>query len=246
MSMLPGLFPLRRAAVARPRSRRRDTPARRLARIAGGVAIALVLIPLILTPLYAVVRPASTVMLAGWLTGQPVDRRWIALDDIAPVLPRTVITAEDGRYCSHHGVDWSAVTDVIGAGDGVPRGASTITMQTVKNLYLWPQRSYLRKFLEVPLAYYADFVLGKRRVLEIYLNVAEWGPGIYGVEAAAQRYFNRSAANLDARRAGLLAAALPNPFVRDLAKPGPSLQHLARVLSTRAARAAAETACINR
>ena len=242
---LPGLFITRRSASAR-RSRRGNTPVRRLARIAGGIAIALVLIPLILTPLYAIVRPASTVMLAGWLTGQAVDRRWIALDDIAPILPRTVITAEDGRYCSHHGVDWSAITDVIGADDGPARGASTITMQTVKNLFLWPQRSYLRKLFEVPLAYYADFVLGKRRILEIYLNVAEWGPGIYGVEAAAQRYFNRSAANLDARRAGLLAAALPNPLIRDLAKPGPRLQHLARVLSARAARTAAETACISR
>jgi monofunctional biosynthetic peptidoglycan transglycosylase len=238
---LTGFFNLRRFGA-----RGRESPLRRGLRIAGAVAIGLVLVPLILTPLYAVVRPISTVMIASWLTGQSVDRRWVNLDDIAPVLPRTVVTAEDSRFCSHFGVDWTAVSDVLDLSGGTPRGASTVTMQTVKNLYLWPARSYLRKALEVPLAYYADAVLGKRRVLEIYLNVAEWGPGIFGVEAAARRYFNRSAANLDARQAALLAAALPNPLVRNPARPDARLRQLANTLAARAARAAADTSCLVR
>jgi monofunctional biosynthetic peptidoglycan transglycosylase len=236
---LAGLFTMRRGAKSPA-----ETPARKILRIAGGVLLALFLIPLILTPLYWVIRPASTQMLFGWLTFQSVDRRWVSLDDMAPVLPRTVVTAEDSRYCEHRGVDWDAVSDVIDTTRGAPRGASTITMQTVKNLYLWQSRSYVRKFLEVPLAYYADAVLGKRRTLEIYLNVAEWGPGIYGVEAAAQRYFNRPASKLDARQASLLAAALPNPLVRNAGKPSARLQHLARILATRASRTAADISCL--
>jgi monofunctional biosynthetic peptidoglycan transglycosylase len=238
---LAGLF-----AARRTRARRQETPLRRTLRIAGILVLALIFIPLILTPLYTIIRPASTVMLLNWITLQPVDRRWVSLDDIAPIVPRTIVSAEDSRYCAHLGVDWSAVSDVLDSAGDTPRGASTITMQTVKNLYLWQGRSYLRKALEVPLAYYADIVLGKRRVLEIYLNVAEWGPGIFGVEAAAQRYFNRSAASLDPRQAGLLAAALPNPLVRNPGRPDSRLRQRANVLAGRAARAAADTSCLNR
>jgi monofunctional biosynthetic peptidoglycan transglycosylase len=236
---LAGLFAARRA-----RARRRDTSFRRFLRIAGIVVLALIFIPLILTPLYTVIRPASTTMLFDWLTFQQVDRRWVSLDEVAPIVPRTIVSAEDGRYCEHPGVDWDAVSDVLDSDS--TRGASTITMQTVKNLYLWQGRSYLRKALEVPLAYYADTVLGKRRVLEIYINVAEWGPGIFGVEAAAQRYFRRSAANLDPRQAGLLAAALPNPLVRNPGRPDARLRQLGNMLTSRAARAAADTSCIER
>lgn len=236
---LAGLFTIRRT-----RAGRQETPLRTGLRIAGIVAIALILIPLILTPLYTIFRPASTVMLFNWLTLRPVERQWVGLDDIAPIVPRTVISAEDSRFCSHPGVDWDAVSDVLGSESS--RGASTITMQTVKNLYLWQGRSYLRKALEVPLAYYADAILGKRRVLEIYLNVAEWGPGIFGVEAAAQRYFRRSAASLDARQAGLLAAALPNPLIRNPGRPDARLRQLGNMLASRAARAAADTSCLTR
>jgi monofunctional biosynthetic peptidoglycan transglycosylase len=234
---LAGLFTARRT-----RARRQETRLRRILRIVGIVAITLVLIPLILTPLYTVIRPASTVMLFNWFTFQPVDRRWVSLDDIAPIVPRTIITAEDSRFCEHPGVDWDAVSDVLDSESS--RGASTIPMQTVKNLYLWQGRSYLRKALEVPLAYYADIVLGKRRLLEVYLNIAEWGPGIFGVEAAAQRYFKRSAADLDARQAGLLAAALPNPLVRNPGRPDARLRQLGNRLANRAARTAADTSCL--
>lgn len=185
------------------------------------IALALVTLPIALLTLYSFVPPISTLMLGRWITLQPVAREWVALDDIAPALPHAVIAAEDSRFCLHGGVDWSALWQVIDrAGEGGPeRGASTIPMQTVKNLVLWPGRSYLRKGLELPLSVYADIIWSKRRMMENYLNVAEWGEGIFGAEAAAQRYFNKSAKNLTRREAALLAAALPNPRQRNPAQP---------------------------
>src|SRR5690606_3426591 len=128
----------------------------------------------------------STPMAWTWLTGGQVQRDWVPLEAVAPALIRTVMVSEDSRYCSHRGVDWAAVQDVLDANRDTPRGASTIPMQTVKNLFLWQSRSYVRKAIEAPLAYAADFVLGKKRLMEIYLNIAEWGPGIFGAEAAAR------------------------------------------------------------
>jgi monofunctional biosynthetic peptidoglycan transglycosylase len=128
--------------------------------------------------------------------------------------------------------------------DDAPRGASTITMQTVKNLFLWPSRSYVRKAMEVPLAYYADLVLGKRRVMEIYLNVAEWGPGIFGAEAAARHYFDRAAADLSAGQAALMAAALPNPAERDPAHPSRHMRRIAEIIARRAAAAGDYVGCL--
>ncbi|MFD2248720.1 monofunctional biosynthetic peptidoglycan transglycosylase [Pseudochelatococcus lubricantis] len=187
--------------------------------VLAGLATAAV--PLLLLLLYGVVPPVSTLMLGRWLTLQPAEREWVALADIAPALPQAVIASEDSRFCLHGGVDWGALRQVIGdAGDDGPaRGASTIPMQTVKNLVLWPGRSYVRKGLEVPLALYADAIWSKRRMMENYLNIAEWGVGIFGAEAAARRYFGKSARNLTRREAALLATALPNPRQRDPARP---------------------------
>jgi len=117
-------------------------------------------------------------------------------------------------------------------------------MQTVKNLFLWPGRSYLRKALELPLALWLDAVHSKRRIMEIYLNIAEWGPGIYGAEAAARHYFGRSAAALTARQAALLAVTLPNPHARNPAKPGSSLNRLANIIQRRAAGAGGHLECL--
>ena len=147
-----------------------------------------------------------------------------------------MIASEDARFCSHHGVDWGAVSDVIDDivedVNGAPRGASTIPMQTVKNLFLWPWRSYIRKAFEVPMAYVASALWPKRRMIEIYLNIVEWGPGIYGAEAAARRHFGKSARNLNGGEAALLAAALPNPKVRRAGRPGPLTRAAAqRILS---------------
>jgi monofunctional glycosyltransferase len=157
----------------------------------------------------------STLMWGRWLTGQGVERVWQPLEQISPALRRAVIAAEDQRYCSHWGVDFDALLDVLNDAGGPARGASTLSMQVAKNLYLWPGRSYLRKALEIPLALVLDRVWGKRRVMEVYLNIAEWGEGIFGAEAAARHYFNASAAKLDGVAAARMVAALPNPRLRD-------------------------------
>ena len=170
--------------------------------------------------LQTIVHPVSTLMLGRWLTGQPVDRRWVPLAAVSPRLVASVILSEDGQFCHEHGVDFSALREVIGDGDGAPtRGASTITMQTAKNLFLWPGRSYLRKALEIPVALALEVFWGKRRVMEAYLNVAEWGRGVFGAEAAAQVHFHKSARDLTRREAALLATSLPNPILRDPARP---------------------------
>ncbi|MBK5960114.1 monofunctional biosynthetic peptidoglycan transglycosylase [Rhodoplanes elegans] len=208
------------------------------------VVLVLLLLPYVLTPFLHFGRPVSTLMLGRWLTGQRVERVWVPLADIAPVLPRTVIVAEDARFCGHRGVDLAEIRDAI-EDDGLlgARGASTISQQLAKNVFLWPGRSFVRKALEAPLAVWMDLVLGKRRVMELYLNVAEWGPdGEFGAEAGARRAFGRSARDLSAGQAALMAAMLPDPHRRNAAKPGPGLRRLAGIHERRAAKALA--ACV--
>jgi monofunctional biosynthetic peptidoglycan transglycosylase len=192
---------------------------RRLVRLILGGALLLVGLGVLLSLVALVVTPPSTLMLGRWATGQPVERVTVPLSAISPELGRAVLASEDARFCLHHGVDWGALQDVIDDEDGPSRGASTITMQTAKNVFLWPSRSYVRKALEIPLALYLDLVWGKRRTLEIYLNVAEWGDGIFGAEAAAQHHFGKPARNLSRREAVLLATSLPNPHLRNPARP---------------------------
>jgi monofunctional biosynthetic peptidoglycan transglycosylase len=195
------------------------------------VVVVLVAIPLVLTPIYAIrsIHPVSTLMLADHFTFRPVLRDWVPLEEIAPVMVHSVLMSEDGQFCRHDGIDWGemrAVVDAALAGEET-RGASTIPMQTVKNLFLWNDRSYLRKALEAPLALYFDLLVSKRRIMEIYLNVAEWDTGVYGIGAASQHYFGRAASDLSARQAALLAVTLPAPGVRNPASPGPGLDRLA-------------------
>jgi monofunctional glycosyltransferase len=209
-------------------------------RLAKVLAIALVLVllfPYLLVPLYRVVDPVSTLMLWRWATGARVARSKVPLERIAPVLSATVIASEDARFCTHHGVDWEEIREAIGEADDLSdaRGGSTITQQLAKNLFLWGGRSYLRKALELPLALWIDLVLPKRRILEIYLNVAEWGPsGQFGVEAGSRYAFGRVARDASAREAALLAAVLPNPHRRSARLPGPAVRRLAGVLEGRA------------
>jgi monofunctional biosynthetic peptidoglycan transglycosylase len=196
-----------------------------------------VLLPYLVTPLYLFARPVSMPMLWRYATGQPVRHAWLPLSEISPVLPRTVIASEDARFCEHYGVDWRSLKELLEEADDLEdlRGGSTLTQQTVKNLFLWPGRSYLRKALELPLALWVDLILGKRRVMEIYLNIAAWGPGgEFGAEAGAQRAFRKSARDLDAREAALMAAILPNPHRRNAGRPGPAVQRLAHVYVARA------------
>lgn len=158
---------------------------------------------------------ASTLMLGRWLSGEMVERQWVPLERFSPNLVRAVVAAEDQRFCAHWGVDFEALREEMAREGGPTRGASTVSMQVAKNLYLWPGRSYVRKALEIPLALLLDRVWGKRRVMEVYLNIAEWGEGLFGAEAAARYYFNTPAARLDATQVARLVAALPNPFVRE-------------------------------
>jgi monofunctional biosynthetic peptidoglycan transglycosylase len=220
---------------------------KRVLKIALYVVIGVLALPYVLTPLYAVIDPPSTLMLWRTVTGQRVERQFVRLDRIAPALALSVIIAEDGRFCSHRGVDFQGLQDAIADADDADsmRGGSTITQQVAKNLFLWGGRSYVRKALEFPLALWIDLVLSKRRVLEIYLNIAEWGPdGEFGVEAGARRAFNRSARDLSPYQAAMLAAMLPNPVTRDAKKPGPGLRRLAGLYSGRAARSPEAAACL--
>ncbi|SCY28941.1 monofunctional biosynthetic peptidoglycan transglycosylase [Microvirga guangxiensis] len=196
--------------------------------------------------LYWIVPPVSTLMLGRWLTLQGVERTYVPFDEISPHLPLAVMTAEDSRFCSHGGVDWIAVQEVIDDSDedGPSRGASTISMQVAKNLFLTPSRSYLRKGLEIPVAMYLDLIWSKRQMMEVYLNVAEWGEGIFGAEAAAQKYFRKSAKNLTRREAALLAKALPNPLRRNPGRPTARLNALAGQVQARMVGAAPYSECL--
>jgi monofunctional glycosyltransferase len=198
-------------------TRRRTAGRRRLrgwVRRALWTLVVLVALPHLLLLLYRLLPPPVTPLMVMRLTeGAGLSKDWVSLDAIAPSLAEAVIAAEDNRFCVHRGVDWTEMQAAVGEyreSDRV-RGASTITMQTVKNLVLWPGRDVIRKGIEIYLAHYVELLWPKRRILEVYLNVAEWGPGLYGAEAAAQRYFGKAAARLSATESALLAATLPNP-----------------------------------
>jgi len=229
---------------------RSGSPRNTAVRLARGVIVALVgvlLLPYLLTPLYRVVNPVSTVMLVRWLTGKRVVRSFVPLKRIAPVLPRTVIATEDGRFCSHHGIDLVELREAIADAEDLSemRGGSTVTQQVAKNLFLWPGRSVVRKALEFPLALWIDLVLPKRRILEIYLNIAEWGPnGEFGVQAGARHAFNKPASQLSAGEAALLAAILPNPKRRSAKRPRTGVRRIAGIVQGRAARARSIDACL--
>jgi monofunctional biosynthetic peptidoglycan transglycosylase len=209
----------------------------RLIRILLLFVLLLVLLPYVVTPFYRVGHPVSTLMAWRWLTGAPVSRQWADLGAMSPWLPRSVVASEDAKFCVHYGIDWDALRDVIDdAEDGeVARGGSTITQQVAKNLFLWQGRSLVRKALELPLALWIDLVLPKRRILEIYLNIAELGPsGQFGAQAGSLYAFGRPASTLSPRDAALLAAILPNPVVRSARNPGPGVRRLAGIYTARA------------
>jgi monofunctional glycosyltransferase len=213
------------------------------------VLVLLLLLPYLLTPLYLFGRPISTLMLWRWATGARVERIYVSIDAVAPALPLAVLVAEDARYCIHGGVDFAAMRDAMDEADEISqmRGGSTIAQQTAKNLFLWPGRSVVRKALELPLALWLDLVLGKRRLMEIYLNIAEWGPGgEFGAEAGARRAFGKSARELSAREAALLAAVLPNPRRRSAARPGPGVRRLGGIYEARSRSSATVADCIRR
>jgi monofunctional biosynthetic peptidoglycan transglycosylase len=192
----------------------------------------IVALPFLLTLVYAVVPPPfSNVMVERLFSGNGLHKDWVSLDEMSPALAAAVITSEDARFCAHHGVDWvemqGVVTDVFDEEEGPVRGASTISMQVAKNLFLWDGRSFIRKGLEMPVALWMDLIWTKRRMIEVYLNIVEWAPGVYGAEAAAQLHFKKSASKLTRKEAALLAAVLPNPIKRQAGRPSKKVKKIA-------------------
>lgn len=211
------------------------------------VSAFLIAVPLVMVPLYWVVQPISVPMMVRTLTGQNVTRTWIDIDQVSDRLKVSVMLSEDGQFCSHRGVDLGALRaeiDAVLAGRPA-RGASTLTMQVARNLFLWNGRSFVRKGLEIPLAFYMDLVLSKRRIMEIYLNIAEWGPnGQFGIEAGTQEAFSKDADALSWQQASLLAVSLPNPIVRKPASPSAGLISVAHTVEQRAKRFSNRTECL--
>jgi monofunctional biosynthetic peptidoglycan transglycosylase len=230
---------------------RRPPPRTLLARsllILGAVILVVLALPYVIVPFYRFIDPVSTTMLWRFATGERVERIFVPLTRIAPPLPLAVIIAEDGTFCRNRGIDLTAMREALQQADDdieAARGGSTITQQTAKNLFLWQGRSFVRKALEVPLALWINLVLPKRRVLEIYLNIAEWGPnGEFGAEAASRFAFGKPAHELNAREAAELAAILPNPLRRSARNPSSMVRRLAGLYERRAAAHPAFDACI--
>lgn len=202
----------------------------------GGLAVSLILAMVVV---YAGLNPPTTHTI--WSEGRRlggVDRSWVEIDRVAPVMLRSVVAAEDANFCNHWGFDMSAIRAAIA--DGAARGGSTISQQVVKNVYLWQGRSWLRKLLEAGMTPLVEAVWSKRRILEVYLNVAEFDEGVFGVEAAARHYFDTGPDRLTARQAALLAAVLPSPKRRDAANPTAAVSRRARSIQDGAATIAAD------
>jgi monofunctional biosynthetic peptidoglycan transglycosylase len=178
------------------------------------------------TALYGLVPPPLTpLMVLRLFEGEGISKDWVSYDEISPNLMRAVIAAEDSGFCQHWGFDFNAIRRALEHNEESKRlrGGSTISNQTAKNVFLWPGNTrltrYARKAIEPYFTLLIELMWGKRRILEVYLNVVEWGPGIYGAEAAAQHHFGKPASKLTQREAALLAAALPNPRRYDAGKP---------------------------
>lgn len=190
----------------------------------------LVLLPVGGVAIHGVVPPLTTfLMVEQRLKGQGADYRWRGLNDISPRLVEAVIAAEDSTFCSHHGFDMKAIEKALenNARGRRVRGGSTISQQTAKNVFLWSDRNWIRKGMEAGYTVLIEAFWSKRRIVEVYLNVAEWAPGVYGAEAAAQHWFGKSARELTAREAARLAAILPSPRRYKAAAPGPYVRRRA-------------------
>ncbi|NND20509.1 MAG: monofunctional biosynthetic peptidoglycan transglycosylase [Silicimonas sp.] len=231
--VMPKKATRKRSSKAATRPRRR--PLRWLGRGALAVALAMILS----VGAYAVVTPPTTpyILSEGARIGA-VQRRWVPIDEVAPVMARSVVAAEDANFCLHWGFDMAQLRAAIA--EGADRGASTLTQQTVKNVWLWQTRSWLRKALEGVMTPIVEALWSKRRIVEVYLNVAEFDTGVFGVEAAARHHFGISAFDLNARQAALLAAVLPNPKKRQAVNPPAFIQRRARSIADGAATIAAD------
>ncbi|SFR20189.1 monofunctional biosynthetic peptidoglycan transglycosylase [Poseidonocella sedimentorum] len=227
-----------KAARAKPPARKRkaaaEAPRRPLrARIRRWVlrcALACAALVAAAVLLFTIVNPPGSIYMASEsrrLGG--VSHRWVGMEEIAPVMARAAVAAEDANFCLHWGFDMEAIRAVIEAGES--RGASTISQQTVKNAYLWQGRSWLRKALEALLTPLVEIAWSKQRILEVYLNLAEFDEGVFGVEAAARAYFKTSAAQLSPMQAARLAAVLPAPKSRSAAEPSAFVRRRAAAIA---------------
>jgi len=220
----------------------------KLTRFAGLIVLALVALFIALVALYAVAPPVSTLMIARMIEGKPYERFYAPLDDVSSAAIAAIVASEDATFCQNDGVDWGALKEVLDRASalGPKRGASTITMQTAKNLFLWPGRSVVRKGVEIGMALALGRVWSKRRTMEVYLNIAEWGDGVFGIEAAARRYFKKSASEIGPREGALLAVSLPNPLKRNPARPTAFQRRLAAAVAARAIRNPELIGCLRR
>lgn len=193
-----------------------------LLRVVSRTLTVLFLFSTILTLVYRWVDPPITpLMIARALDGAPIDKQWTDLENISPDLVRASIASEDNNFLGHRGFDVGAIYEAIDEHHRGKRrrGASTISQQTAKNVFLWSGRSWLRKGLEVYFTFLIEHLWGKERIMEVYLNVIEMGDGVYGAEAAAGKYFGRQASQLTRRQSALIAACYPDPRRRNPAAP---------------------------
>ncbi|MEL7466470.1 MAG: monofunctional biosynthetic peptidoglycan transglycosylase [Pseudomonadota bacterium] len=210
---------LRLAARRRAWRKRRRAFGRRVRRIVVRTLLIAVLVPALWVAAYRFIDPPVTYLIAAeWVRLGDVEREWRDLDEMSPHLPRAAMGGEDARFCAHYGFDFEEIAKAL-AEDDRRRGASTITQQVAKNVFLWPDASWLRKGLEAGFTVLIELFWPKRRTMEVYLNVAEMGEGVFGAEAAARRYFGRSADELTLVQSARIAAALPNPKARDPSRP---------------------------
>jgi monofunctional glycosyltransferase len=216
--------------------RRRRGIVRRTFRVLFRALAALFVLSIILVALFGVVPvPATPLMVIRLIEGQSWHHDWVSLDEISPQLMRAVIASEDARFCEHFGFDLKALEQAWKRNQRSKRtlGGSTISMQTAKNLFLWPDRDWVRKGLEAYFTLLIELAWSKRRIMEVYLNVIEIGPGIYGAEAAAHAHFGKDAKSLSSREAALMAAVLPNPLRWSAARPTGYIARRARVIQAR-------------
>lgn len=187
------------------------------------VVVVVIVAILALVLLFSLVNPPTTHTIwteSSRLGG--VQRDWVPIEDVAPVMARSVVAAEDANFCLHWGFDVEAIRAAIETGGS--RGGSTISQQVVKNVFLWQERSWIRKALETAITPAVEAIWSKRRIVEVYLNVAEMDEGVFGVDAAARHYFDVTPDKLSARQAALLAAVLPSPKKRSASKPSSAVR----------------------
>ncbi|MBU2992237.1 monofunctional biosynthetic peptidoglycan transglycosylase [Octadecabacter sp. 1_MG-2023] len=214
-----------RKAAVRLRDRPRLFVRRILKYLFRGILIMIALAVVVTAALTIVNPPTTPYMLSESRRVGGVNHTWVAMEDIAPVMARSAVAAEDANFCLHWGLDVGAIQAALA--EGGSRGGSTISQQVVKNVYLWHGRSWFRKSLEALMTPMVEAIWSKQRILEVYLNVAEFDEGVFGVEAAAVHYFGVTAADLSPVQAARLAAILPSPKTRSASEPSSSVRRRA-------------------